>query len=208
MEHKIIVAGIGPGSKDYILPKAWEAIRKAHYLAGGRRALEDYGGKGQETYPITGKLQELALWVSSALMEDDVVVMVSGDPGYYSLLPWLKKHFKGTDITVIPGISSVQAAFSLLQLPWQNAQWLSFHGRKPDEDQLAYVKGKTLAFLTDHQQNPAFIASLLLKTGWPKTARSHALEHISYANQHVRSMTLEEMTRLEGFGESVMIVEG
>ena len=43
MEHTLIVAGIGPGSKEYILPKALYVIEKARYLVGGHRALSDYG---------------------------------------------------------------------------------------------------------------------------------------------------------------------
>ena len=84
MEHTLIVAGIGPGSKEYILPKALYVIEKARYLVGGHRALSDYGHAGQEMYPITGKLSLLADWMESALKKDDVVVMVSGDPRYFS----------------------------------------------------------------------------------------------------------------------------
>ena len=101
MEHRLIVAGIGPGSREYILPKALHAIESAKYLAGGRRALADFASAGQETYPVTGKLSELADWIRSALACGDVTVMVSGDPGFYSLLPWLKKQFVHTEIEVI-----------------------------------------------------------------------------------------------------------
>ena len=34
MEHTLIVAGIGPGDPDYILPKAQKAIEGARYLVG------------------------------------------------------------------------------------------------------------------------------------------------------------------------------
>ena len=76
MEHTLIVAGIGPGDPDYILPKAQKAIEGAHYLVGGRRALSDYAKPSQETYPVTGKLSLLASWLEEALKKDDVVVMV------------------------------------------------------------------------------------------------------------------------------------
>lgn len=66
---------------------------------------------------MTGKLSLLADWLEEALKKDDVVVMVSGDPGYYSLLPWLKKRFPEHPIEVIPGISSVQACFALVKEP-------------------------------------------------------------------------------------------
>ena len=68
MEHTLIVAGIGPGDRDYILPKALQAIESAHYLVGGHRALSDYAKESQETYPVTGKLSELAEWLEKALM--------------------------------------------------------------------------------------------------------------------------------------------
>ena len=79
MEHTLIVAGIGPGGKDFILPKALTAIKRAHYLVGGHRALSDYASENQETYAVTGKLAPLAQWIKEALSKDDVVVMVSFD---------------------------------------------------------------------------------------------------------------------------------
>ena len=175
MEHTLIVAGIGPGSKDYILPKALESIEKARFLVGGRRALADYAREGQEIFPITGKLSLLAEWLEQSLLQDDVVV---------------------------------QASFALLREPWQEAKWLSFHGRKPRDEDLVYEKGRKLAFLTDHDQNPSYIANYLIKQGWPEDTRAAACEHISYENQQVRESTLKDLTLLEGFGESVMVVIG
>lgn len=208
MAHRLIVAGIGPGGKEYVLPKAMQAIRSARYLVGGRRALADFASDGQETCAVTGKLSLLAEWIASALEQADVVVMVSGDPGFYSLLPWLKKQFSRMEIEVIPGISSVQAAYCCIGESWQGAEWLSFHGRVPPEDKLACAPGKKLAFLTDHEHNPAYIAGELMKRGWPAETQAAAAEHISYENQHIVRGTLEEIAQLPGFGESVLVVMG
>lgn len=208
MANTLIVAGIGPGDKDYIIPKALKAIENARFLVGGRRALEDYASPNQETYPVTGKLSLLAEWLEKSLAMDDVVVMVSGDPGYYSLLPWLKKRFPESKIEVIPGVSSVQSAFAVLAEPWQGALWLSFHGRVPEEAQTVYEEGKKMAFLTDHENNPAFIAKYLIEKGWPESTKAAALEHISYENQNVQIGSLKDLTDLSGFGESVMVVMG
>lgn len=208
MAHRLIVAGIGPGGEDYILPKALRSIRGARYLAGGRRALADFAADGQETYPVTGKLSLLAEWIAAALEKDDVVVMVSGDPGFYSLLPWLKKRFEGVPVEVIPGISSVQGAYCAIGESWQGADWLSFHGRVPPEEKLAYAPGRKLAFLTDHEHNPAYIAGELLARGWPAETDAAAAEHISYENQRIVRGTLADIARLSGFGESVLAVMG
>ncbi|MCD7873092.1 MAG: hypothetical protein LUG21_07345, partial [Clostridiales bacterium] len=48
-----------------------------------------------------------------------------------------------------------------------------------------YEKGKKLAFLTDHEHNPSYIAGYLIKQGWPAETRAAACEHISYEDQHV-----------------------
>ena len=52
MEFKIIVAGIGPGAKEYVVPKALAAIEQAKVLVGGSRALNDFARTGQKTLAI------------------------------------------------------------------------------------------------------------------------------------------------------------
>ena len=50
--NEIIVAGIGPGHPDYMLPAAARAIREAQVLVGGRRALSQFARKGQRTISL------------------------------------------------------------------------------------------------------------------------------------------------------------
>ena len=102
----------------------------------------------------------------------------------------------------------MQACFALVKEPWQGALWLSFHGRVPEEKDTSYMPGRKLAFLTDHEHDPAYIARYLMDKGWPKETRAAAAEHISYENQHLSDSTLEELSHLEGYGESVMVVMG
>ena len=125
--HKIIVAGIGPGNPAYLLPKAQNTIANARILVGGRRALEDFAHPAAKTCAIGADIPGVLAFICTSLAENDVVVMVSGDPGYYSLLDALRRTFPLDQIEVIPGISSLQLAFSRLALPWHNARLLSFH---------------------------------------------------------------------------------
>ncbi len=208
MAHRLIVAGIGPGSRDMILPRALRAIEGARFLVGGRRALSDFAKGNQETFPVTGDLSSLVDWISEKLPCGDVVVMVSGDPGFYSLLPFLKRKFPDVSIEVIPGISSVQAAFCAVGESWQGGEWLSFHGRVPDEKKLCYEEGKRLAFLTDGEHNAAYIAKYLVQTGWPAETRAAACEHLSYENERIVRGTLADISALSGFAESVLAVMG
>ena len=87
ISHKIIVAGIGPGNPAYMVPEAVQAIEKAQVLVGGKRALAQFAaseaGK-QKTMAIGGDIPAVMNFIGENLARQDVVVMVSGDPGYNS----------------------------------------------------------------------------------------------------------------------------
>ena len=96
MEHRIIVAGIGPGNPAYMIPEARHAIDQARCLVGGQRALAQYArkdGTSQRCCAITRDIEGVLTFIENGLADSDVVVMVSGDPGYYSLLDALRRRF-------------------------------------------------------------------------------------------------------------------
>ena len=79
MEHKIIVAGIGPGNPAYMVPEARRVIESARVLAGGRRALSQFAGENvQEQCVIGADIPAVMAFIRKNLQHDDVVVMVSG----------------------------------------------------------------------------------------------------------------------------------
>ena len=65
MSNKIIVVGIGPGSPDYLLPKAKIVINQAKVLLGGRRALAEFSqaDKMQNVWLLRAIWQ--VLWILS-----------------------------------------------------------------------------------------------------------------------------------------------
>ena len=138
----IFVVGIGPGHPDYVLPAVRKRIEQAEVLVGGRRALTDFAGPQQQTMVIAGDIASVLDYIRQSVRDKDVVVMVSGDPGYYSLLDALRRAFPVEQLQVIPGISSVQFAFARLALPWHDARLLSMHGRRPPAEELAALYEK------------------------------------------------------------------
>lgn len=209
MDHTIYIVGIGPGNPDFVVPKGLRLMKEAKVLIGSARALEDFARDSQITYPVTGQLGEMADFMAEQLKEHDVVVLVSGDPGYYSLLPYIKKKFPAHPIDVIAGISSMTYAFARLAEPWQTAELLSFHGRIPPVAKLGYEEGKALGFLTDKEYNPSAIAKLLIEEhGWPETTRAAACERLSYEDERIERGTLKDISTLDGFYHSVLVVMG
>ena len=204
----MIVAGIGPGHPDYVLPAALRAIREAKVLVGGSRALSDFARDGQRTMTIRGDIPAVLAFIQEALSDSDVVVMVSGDPGYYSLLDALRRDFDGERLSVIPGISSVQFAFARLSLPWHDASLLSFHGRRPSDEKLAYAPGRIIGMLTDTKNSSRTIPKLLMEMGWPGDAKAAICARLSYEDERVVRTTLAGAASEKEETHCVMVVMG
>ena len=89
---KIIVAGIGPGSKEDITPAVLEAVRQADVIVGYKyyfQFIEPYVPEGCECID-TGMKKErerAELAFSLANQGKTVVVISSGDAGIYGMAP-------------------------------------------------------------------------------------------------------------------------
>nr|WP_092067679.1 precorrin-6y C5,15-methyltransferase (decarboxylating) subunit CbiE [Dendrosporobacter quercicolus]NSL46716.1 precorrin-6y C5,15-methyltransferase (decarboxylating) subunit CbiE [Dendrosporobacter quercicolus DSM 1736]SDL61464.1 precorrin-6Y C5,15-methyltransferase (decarboxylating) [Dendrosporobacter quercicolus] len=206
MDYKIIVAGIGPGSPDYLLPVAKQAIDAAKVIVGSKRALAAFAPESAVQKTIGGDIDEVLQFIEAYRKRGDVVVMVSGDPGYFSLLAALRTLFPPEQLTVIPGVSSFQTAFARLALPWQDAELISMHGRQPQTDRLTYRPGKKLGMLTDPCYQPARIAGLLLELGWPASTPAWICAGLSYDGEEIIRSDLARLRDTEGFSHCVMVV--
>ena len=208
MPNKIIVAGIGPGGEEFITPAALEKIRATKFLVGGRRALSTFAHGEQLTCPITRDLDAPIKFIRDKLPHGNVVVMVSGDPGYYSMLDRLRKNFPPASIEVIPSISAIQLAFAKLSLPWHNATLLSFHGRQPARATLQFAAGKILGLLTDAENNSATISRLLIECGWSSDSLVTVCDRLSYPDEKIFTTTFAEAAQAAAVNNCVLIVRG
>ena len=123
---KIIIAGIGPGSKEDITPAVLEAVRLADAIVGYKyyfQFIEPYVKDGCQCID-TGMKKERERAEQAFLLAETgktVVVISSGDAGLYGMAPLVYEmaKAKGADITIetLPGISAFQKAASLLGAP-------------------------------------------------------------------------------------------
>ncbi|MBR1580477.1 MAG: precorrin-6y C5,15-methyltransferase (decarboxylating) subunit CbiE [Selenomonadaceae bacterium] len=208
MGHKIIVAGIGPGGDDFISPAARHAIDHAKILVGGRRALSQFAADDRLTFPITADIDAAVDFIRSNVERDDVTVMVSGDPGYYSLLDTLRREFDPSIIEVIPSISAMQLAFARAKMPWHDATLLSFHGRRPPDAELFYAPHRVLGLLTDGSFHSQSISKILLALGWAPDTKIFIALRLSYPDEQLIEMTLGEAAGRDPIKHCVLIVGG
>lgn len=164
MVYPVTVVGAGPGSEKYILPLAWGVVEEADLLVGGESALSIFEAAGKEKIRIRGDLQGVLDHVAEARETKRVVVLLSGDPGFFSLLPLLRKRFGVENLRVIPGISSLQLGCARLGLSWHDMAVASVHGRGLEQLQQVCSAGK-VAVLTDEHCTPAVVCRYFLEHG-------------------------------------------
>ncbi len=158
------VIGIGPGRQEWLPPAITDLVDNCDILIGGSRALELFPGFSGRRYTLSGNLSHSLEVITNALSEKKVIgVLVSGDPGFFSFLPRLKKELPEERIEVYPGISSLQFAFARAALPWQEASFVSVHGRELSV--LPRVITRPTAVLTGGENTPQKVAQLYLDLG-------------------------------------------
>lgn len=133
---KIIIAGIGPGSKDDITPAVLQAVRGADVIVGYKyyfQFIEPYVPAGCQCIDTGMKREQQRAEQAFEWAEKGktVVVISSGDAGIYGMAPLIYEMQRqratsptvaggsasAITIEVLPGISAFQKAASLLGAP-------------------------------------------------------------------------------------------
>lgn len=208
MSCYISVIGIGPGGMDYVLPLALEEIKKADIIIGGKKALNMFGYLNKESLQITGDLKKVLSTLDCLASGVRAAVLVSGDPGFYSFLNYLKENLPDTDIRVIPGVSSFQVAFARLQASWHDAYLFSLHGRRR-ENLASFLEEKLkeypkAAFLTDTEMTPDAVARTLLREGF-EDRRVFVMSDLTLPEENVKELSLSRLAQYRESGNSVVV---
>ena len=207
-KNKVIVVGCGPGLKAYISPKALYNIKKADILLGSRRLLKLFPNIAakkiiiEKNYKIM--VDRIARWRSSM----QVVVLVSGDPCFFSYAKMIVKKIGRESCIIIPGISSMQLAFAAIGECWDDASFISLHGRNTGYERLIRkVRNNcTVGILTDNKNTPAFIARQLLSDGI-RDRRMFVCENLSLPEERVFETDLASAVNIKTKGASVVIIK-
>lgn len=124
--HKIIVAGIGPGSVEDITPAVVRALASADVVVGYHyyfQFVRPYLKEGAECVDTGMKRERDRARQAFELAEQGkcVCVISSGDSGIYGMAPLMyeMKRERGSEVTleVLPGISAFQKAAARLGAP-------------------------------------------------------------------------------------------
>ncbi|MFF3732822.1 precorrin-6y C5,15-methyltransferase (decarboxylating) subunit CbiE [Streptomyces sp. NPDC002476] len=160
----------GTGTGEPLGPEAREALEAATLVIGARRHLEaaypgtDTGDAGHVGRIALGPLAPALDRVAEHLARDEarVVVLASGDPGFFGIVRALAERFGADALDVRPGAPSVAVAFARLGLTWDDAVVVSAHGRDPRTAVHACLAHPKVAVLTGPGAGPAELAAGLV----------------------------------------------
>ncbi|MEN9275289.1 MAG: precorrin-6y C5,15-methyltransferase (decarboxylating) subunit CbiE [Gloeomargarita sp. GMQP_bins_5] len=188
--HVIGMGEMGPSP----LPEAQVALAQAQLIWGAERHLAHFPDHPAQRLPWRNLDQDMAA-IKEAIAQgyERLVVLASGDPLFFGIGRLLLCHFPPDMLRFYPHLSAVQLAFSRLKLPWQDACWVSLHGRSWENLVAALKQGaEKIAVLTDPQHTVAHIGQILQTLDLPGRYQLWVCENLGAPQEKVYSLTLEQ----------------
>ncbi len=204
---KIYLVGTGPGSADYITILAFKTVKLANVLVGSRRALQLFPDYQGETLELRARNMDEMMTTSVKLAREGntVVVLSTGDPGFSGVLKPIQKLAGELEVEVVPGISSLQLCAARLQIPWDEANLLTLHGKGNSAPILDLIdNGRPTIVLPDFRVHD--LAQYLLDNGALPQRRVAVGERLSYPDERIFQGTLQQAASTEFSYLCVMVI--
>lgn len=161
--ERIVVIGIHGGDVADLPKLARRALEQADLVVGGRRHLAAVAPDAPRRLVIGGDVPS----VLDAIAEEEglVVVVASGDPGFFGIVRSLAARFGSAVLDVHPAPSSVALAFARIGRSWDDAHVVSAHGRPLADAVDAALRHPKVAVLVSPENSAAALGRSLLTAG-------------------------------------------
>ena len=187
----IDVIGTDAGAPASLPAPQQTLLRAATVIAAPQRlqaALQDWLGDAKPELLSSDDPRALVDSLQSRAADQAVVVLASGDPLWFGLGRILCDRIGAERLRFHPAPTSLQLAFSRIGRPWQDADWVSLHGRDPEI--LASTLQKrpaALAVLTDPNQGGAItVQQMLRSSGLEASTDLWLCENLGHPDERVQ----------------------
>ena len=187
----IDVIGTDAGAPASLPAPQQTLLRAAAVIAAPQRlqaALQDWLGDAKPELLSSDDPRALVDSLQSRAADQAVVVLASGDPLWFGLGRILCDRIGAERLRFHPAPTSLQLAFSRIGRPWQDADWVSLHGRDPEI--LASTLQKrpaALAVLTDPNQGGAItVQQMLRSSGLEASTDLWLCENLGHPDERVQ----------------------
>lgn len=192
----VTVVGIGDDGCLGLTSRAMGVITNAQVLVGGERHLEFFPQFHGRRISLKNGIASALDEVVQLAEEQNVCILASGDPLFFGVGGLVIQKIGAEHVEIIPQPSSVQLAFARAGLKWDDAAFISLHGR-PLTGLLAKLKRLSkLAILTDEKNSPSRIAAHMTEYGETRW-QAWVCESLGAADERVRAFSLQALTITE-----------
>ncbi|MGD0677349.1 MAG: precorrin-6y C5,15-methyltransferase (decarboxylating) subunit CbiE [Polyangiaceae bacterium] len=161
----VTVIGIGDDGCASLTSRAVNAVAKAQVLVGGERHLAFFPQFAGERISLKGPLDAAIERVAALADEHQVCVVASGDPLFFGIGGRIAARLGTEHVEFVPAPSSVQWAFARTGMIWDDAEFVSVHGRSAEGFVSRVRRASKVAVFTDAESTPARLAARLIEHG-------------------------------------------
>lgn len=216
---KVSLVGIGTGAERTFTIEAREICKEADLLIGAGRMIQaakkvvgEAGRNHKSEFYKEYRADQIVDYLKNHPEYQNVTVVLSGDPGFYSGAKKLKEVLldgrlsdREVSVEVIPGISSVVALSAKLGVSWEDAVFTSVHGRGANLVSIVRQHPKVFV-LAGSAENIRNMGENFLAYGYGNLKVSIGV-NLSYENEEILQMTMQECTEYEKDALVVVYIE-
>ena len=201
---EITIVGCGPGSPEYVTPAAIAAMERTDLVIGPERLLMLFPSRPLQSVVVNSTVEQALDVIEQRTDCKNIAVLVTGDPGIFSLARLVIERFGRERCRVIPGISSIQVAFARIGLDWADAKIISTHKEDPYPDE-SLLKSDKVAVLLGRAGSLQWVADHIVENA-AADRRIFIFENLTMDNESVRETRREELRALRVSSTTVVLV--
>jgi precorrin-6Y C5,15-methyltransferase (decarboxylating) len=190
----VLIVGVGGDGAAGLPPALLARIAGADELWGGERLLAHWPDFPGKKVLVKGDIADRAAALPMR-RERRIVVLASGDPGFYGIASTVLRHVPPVDVEIVPHAGSLQTAFARVGLPWNDAIFTSAHARPLAEVVGWARRAPKLGILTDPRHTPGHIAQTLLDAGLPD-CRAVVAEKLGLPDERITDARLRDVAEM------------
>ena len=211
MEQKRCVHLIGIGTPDTITLKTLQLLQQTDCLIGASRMID----LAMEVHACDCfiyreyQAENIISFLEAHPEYKKVVIVFSGDTGFYSgakhLWELLDKQNEQYEVIVEAGVSSVIALAAKLHVSWEDAAFLSLHGKETDFIRTIDTHKKTFLLLSGRKSGERILKEL--EEFDMNQVKIHLGTYLGYKKERIMSGYFHEFTAEDFEGLCVAMIE-
>lgn len=169
--RRLVLVGTGMGAGNQLTQEVIRELERCDVLFGAPRLISDVGPRFAATKVAEYQPDPIKEWLDRNPEVRHAGVLYSGDTGFFSggrRMAGEAALWKGWEISVFPGISSLSCLCARFALSWEGITVASAHGRECDIVNLLQKRAR-IFLLLDHKRNLSYICQTLCKAGLKET---------------------------------------